>query len=631
MSRVCIENFRCYNEPTEFRLGDLACVIGRNDIGKSALLDALDAFFNDSIDKHDLCTTATSNEIVITCYFEDLPPSLVLDTAVETTLSQESMLNENGELQIKRVFKIGKTLTKATYIVAHYPENQALSGLLSLINSDLKRKAADVEAELTNVDSRKNPDLRQAIRTAVGVETFAPTELKVDGSLDANDNLKKIWPALKKHMPIYSVFKTDKSIDDKDKDVQDPMKQAIKESLAIQEIQDLLTVVEEKVRDISTQVAEATILKLESIDKNIAERMRTEFTKDPGWEKVFDLTLLNESGVPLNKRGSGIKRLVLLSFFQAQAERRQNDTGAPSIIYGIEEPETSQHPGHQQMIIESLIRLSEVENLQVLFTSHSSNLVRELPIEALIYVGQDQEGRRTVGYGLDFENGCEAESVISEIVKTLGVLPNPLDRVKVLVYVEGYHDIKALSLYSKILSDVNPEIPCLLDNMSVAFILTGGSTLKYWINEYFLRDLGKPEIHIYDSDVPEYVTAVAVMNAEGGLRKGFTTAKRELENYLAASAIEGVFRENGNPVVVPEITDDMDVPHAVARILHEASDAPTDWDGLEEKAKSSKASHCKRVLNSRAVELMTVELLRERNGYDEMKGWLNAIQEAIDA
>ncbi|MDP0590091.1 MAG: AAA family ATPase [Candidatus Endonucleobacter bathymodioli] len=61
--------------------------------------------------------------------------------------------------------------------------------------------------------------------------------------------------------------------------------------------------------------------------------------------------------IPINKRGSGVKRLILLNFFRAEAERRQNENNVPSIIYDIEEPETSKHQNHQRKLIEAFIEL----------------------------------------------------------------------------------------------------------------------------------------------------------------------------------------------------------------------------------------------------------------------------------
>ncbi|MHB8392242.1 MAG: AAA family ATPase [Acidobacteriaceae bacterium] len=37
------------------------------------------------------------------------------------------------------------------------------------------------------------------------------------------------------------------------------------------------------------------------------------------------MTLTGDDQIPINKRGSGVRRLVLLSFFRAEAERHRNE------------------------------------------------------------------------------------------------------------------------------------------------------------------------------------------------------------------------------------------------------------------------------------------------------------------
>lgn len=44
---IKIKNFRGYKDETEIELNDLTVFVGKNDIGKSTILEALDIFFND--------------------------------------------------------------------------------------------------------------------------------------------------------------------------------------------------------------------------------------------------------------------------------------------------------------------------------------------------------------------------------------------------------------------------------------------------------------------------------------------------------------------------------------------------------------------------------------------------------
>jgi len=44
---ITLTNFRGYRNPTTIEFNDLTVFVGRNDIGKSTILEALDLFFND--------------------------------------------------------------------------------------------------------------------------------------------------------------------------------------------------------------------------------------------------------------------------------------------------------------------------------------------------------------------------------------------------------------------------------------------------------------------------------------------------------------------------------------------------------------------------------------------------------
>lgn len=54
--------------------------------------------------------------------------------------------------------------------------------------------------------------------------------------------------------------------------------------------------------------------------------------------------IAGDEGIPVNKRGSGVRRLILLNFFRAKVDHRleekKNDCDTGSVIYVIEEPET---------------------------------------------------------------------------------------------------------------------------------------------------------------------------------------------------------------------------------------------------------------------------------------------------
>lgn len=190
-------------------------------------------------------------------------------------------------------------------------------------------------------------------------------------------------------MPLYTLFQSDRKNSDSDDEVQDPMRIAIKEILGDTEIQKTLAKVASIVRTRLKQVADRTLEKLGEMNPEIATSLEPKLPdiENLKWIDVFkNLSITGDNEIPINKRGSGVKRLVLISFFRAEAERRQTESNLPNVVYAIEEPETSQHPEHQRGLIDALKELSEAQNTQVLLTTHSPEIVKRLRFENIFLV-----------------------------------------------------------------------------------------------------------------------------------------------------------------------------------------------------------------------------------------------------
>ena len=119
---LTLENFRAYHTATTIEFSDLTTIIGRNDIGKSCLLEALEIFFNSDvvkIDQADANVFSGSPLVSITAEFTDLPEEITLDAGAPTTLSDEYLLTAGGTLKIARVYDCSKkTPTCETFIIA---------------------------------------------------------------------------------------------------------------------------------------------------------------------------------------------------------------------------------------------------------------------------------------------------------------------------------------------------------------------------------------------------------------------------------------------------------------------------------------------------------------------------------
>lgn len=384
---VKIANFRGYARETKIAMDDLTVFVGKNDIGKSSVLEALDIFFNDGkgavkFDKSDVNVTNQKDgnqETSIAVVFAGLPDKIVIDTAAETTLKDSYLLNSENKLEI--VKKYTGTSGPKIYIKALHPTNSGCSDLLLKKNADLKKMIKQYKLE-EEVDTKNNVSMRAALWSHFSDDLkLQEIEIAV-----AKEDAKTIWSKLSAYMPVYSLFQADRENSDSDSEVQDPLKESVKEVLKDPTLEEELDKVAQKVRKKLDEVATRTVAKLKEVDPEVASSLNPVIPPSESlkWADVFkNVSITGDGDIPINKRGSGTKRLILLSFFRAEAERRLVESGTSGVIYAIEEPETSQHTENQKKLIEALQELSKINDVQVILTTHSPYIVKHLKFENL--------------------------------------------------------------------------------------------------------------------------------------------------------------------------------------------------------------------------------------------------------
>ena len=388
---VKIKNFRSYKDEVRVDIGDLTAFVGKNDIGKSSILEVLDIFFNENkgiikIDKDDINKSALAEEdkeIIITVVFEELPTTIVIDATNQTTLQNEHLLNQDGNLEIiKKYPNAGK---EKVFVKTFHPNHPDCRDLLKKTNAELRAiiSAANIECE--------NRTINAVMRSAIWNHYSDSLQLE-DIEIDVTKgDTKSIWDRLQEYLPLYSLFQSDRKNSDGDSEVQDPLQEAVKQILNNAELRILLSIVATEVESKLREVASSTLEKLNELNSDIANSLNPIIptSENLKWLDVFKkVSIAGDEDIPINKRGSGIKRLILLSFFRAEAERRISERNSPSIVYAIEEPETSQHTEHQKKLITALLTLSEAANTQILLTTHSAVAVKELDFEHIRLVAQ---------------------------------------------------------------------------------------------------------------------------------------------------------------------------------------------------------------------------------------------------
>lgn len=615
IKRLILKNFRIFKETTIIDFDNLTAFIGKNDIGKSTILDALDIFFNGKdaqvkLDREDISKGADSDEILIGVAFENFPQKLIVDVTVPTNLKEEFLLNKDGLLEIHKKYANGDIKKEQVYIVANHPAHESLKDLLTLKISELKQRAQELDVDLSDEDKRIASRIRKAIRNKFIDEDIELEETEIPVN---KEGAKQIWEQLKSYLPLYALFKVDRPNVDQDSEVQDPMKIAITKILREQELQSKLEEVHEKVKRAITEIANETINKLQEMNPEIAQELKP-IVPEPKWESVFKgITISSDEGIPLNKRGSGVRRLILLNFFRAEAEKKKEERNVPNIIYAFEEPETSQHPDHQHKLIDAFLSLSERDDTQIILTTHSPGIAGLLPIENLRFLYK-QNDKVVVEYGSD--------DILEKIAESLGVLPSvdkdKIDKLKLIVCVEGPTDVEFFKRLSKIIDD---DLKVDFENdQRIIIIPLGGSTLKYWVDNHYLRKLGLPEIHIYDGDKEENKTKSEQVNARGDGSKAYTTTKKEIENYVHPKTLEDIFRELSDNALIDRSQEGWVLQWNNLDVVKIIKD-----NGVPLREIKIKEKIC-----TEGIERMSIDLFKELNAYEEVKEWIITIKNILN-
>lgn len=524
LESLTLKNFRAYKGEVKIRISDLTAFIGKNDIGKSSILEALDIFFNNdaiTCSSDDKCIDAEGTEFEISCSFSKFPSEIVIDATASTSLESEYLLNSDGQLEIKKIYPCNLAKIKEkTMIHCIHPSAEGCKDLLLLKRPELKKRADGLGVNSDTYNASISSQIRKAIWNHVRALNLVEQEIQVDA-----EDVKAIYTSLSKYLPTYALFQSDRTSRDDDKEVTDPMKLAINQALveqtaAIEQIKDA-------VRESALATACRTLAKLNEMAPDIAKSLIPEFKAEPKFDSQFKLTIKSDNDIPLNRRGSGVRRLVLLNFFRAEAEKRMQASIKDSIIYAFEEPETSQHPNHQRMLLDAFLALSNTPNCQIILTTHTPSIGGLLPIESLRYV-TEKDGARTV-------EDNEA-SVLDAICQSLGILPEPFSsKASAVILVEGKSDITFLNHICKLYKGAG-YIDTTFQDKNMAIVPTGGcDNLKHWYTMKIIDQFGLPWCVLLDSDIgsQEFEKNQRIVNKlrEKGI-KAYSTRKREPENYI---------------------------------------------------------------------------------------------------
>jgi len=599
---VTVKNFRGYKNQKRIDFDNLTLIVGKNDIGKSTLLEAVDIFFgNHKPDINDLnifCDKETE-KIEIAVEFSNFSMEVDIDAGAKTSLADEFLLNASGNLEIKKIFTPGSTSQPKVYLNVNMPKDVDI--LVVLKNSELKEKAKELSIDASKYTASINNSIRKAIWNDHG--SFLLEEKYID--INKEDG-KKIYEKLELEFPVFTLFSVDRRNTDQDDEIQAPIKASIKELLAGLNAK-LDPIRDEILRELD-KISDGTIKKLAEMNSEVAKTLKCIADK-PAWEKAFSINIESD-GVPLNKRGSGVKRLVLINFFRQEAERKRKQENKVDVFYAIEEPETSQHPDWQMKLFDAFQELTQEDGVQIAITSHHPELCGLVNLDNVRFI-------QKIDDDLLIKTGDENN--YREISNTLGVLPK-LDGVKVIVGVEGPNDVEFFKNIAKVFNVDG-------DNPKILWVPMGGGTLRDYVDKGYLEVLNLPQIHLFDRDADQqYKESVDVLKSKDFWAN--LTEMLTLENYIHPKYYKSIWPDlEGNFIDITNsewlsVWKDKNIPVDLSAFIK------SEFEGGNLKLKNYGKESIKKIF-AKAANNSTESDFKEMKTHHELKVFFDEIKKYL--
>lgn len=635
--QIKLNNFRGYRNIVISLSNGLQMLLGKNDIGKSTIFEALDIFFNDkeasvkiSIDDLNISAKKDSNMISsISCSFALTDDDMICVETLPVNLNEEYLTNAEGLLEVVKEwdFSNGGNPKATTFLICNIPDAIPCE-LLTAKQADLKRKVKELNIE-DNVNQTQNSSMRKGIFTALLLENGAYSCKKIPTKNMLAE--KDIFENISKSFPDFYLFKADRKNSTADDEIQNPMNIAVKRAFETEEIKAKIQEIETIVKKQLNEVNEATIEKLKDLNVDYGSQLLARISTN--WTSAVKNDIIDGNEIPINKRGSGIRRLLLLSYLMVEAEKKSFDRGKKNIIFAIEEPETALHPIMQTKFISQLITLSkenrcefgdempsnadEGRKYQILITTHLPNFVAYARPEQIIYLHKNPEGVVERYSGTDLKDFIQKE---------MGKIP--VIDYKYVMFVEGDNDVEAFRHFSKI-PELKATFDLNADNVNI-IPLKGGNLLKCVEMDYYWK-LPVKQYHLYDGDIPKYKTEVidARCNKDDNKNiRGTVTTLKELENYIPCNLLETKLGLDLSDYREQWHNDDFNI---VEVLLAQSDTSVPQFNKIKAiKESTQKIQAMKSYLNKTILKGVTKQDLETHGVYSEVEGWFKAMKELSD-
>ena len=374
--RIIINNFRGFQH-ADFELQDFNCIIGQNDSGKSTIFAAVDWFFsnNKELAFYDIHSNVRDDqtEISVEIYFSESTPLL-------PRYLEKEFIDKEGLIYVKktvanRQFEDSDFVKPIPYYALRVFKFDGRKELLSFCTlEDLMKECIDIGIQKEFFTERllefqNSTDYRRLSFRAKYGYLIPLMQEALYGYYYTHDyhivEDFKLFPESKWYKWLYEdaeFFLPSFVLYTPHTPINFYLNKLFNNYFSIFE--------DKQTEEISKRISD-------SIDDHIFIEKITSFY-DSNYFPTNSLTPIitgnNLEMIPLQNRGDGFQQKVKNAVFRLYAEEGKTK----SEIYAFEEPETHLHPSAQIKMYETIKRLSEKYKYQVIITTHSPYIVKEL-------------------------------------------------------------------------------------------------------------------------------------------------------------------------------------------------------------------------------------------------------------
>jgi predicted ATP-dependent endonuclease of OLD family len=479
ISKIELFNYRGIKDFREINLSKFSSIVGKNDAGKTIVLNAIGAFLdikNFPITHTDFNNIDNPVDFIFTFSGENLAE--LLSTKIKSKVKKGEGLDEfvsdfvgNNEIVYRRVvFTASKSWSKESILVDDF-ENPELQKLYFKSDEEINIIIEKYKIEIP-VEGKGRNSKAEKIKN---IKLHFSEEPRKNFWLDDEMKISSLFPEVE-------MFKADYGLEADTK---------FKTS-SVTEIEDYFNREEARLEIFKNEISaemqkEAQILKtyMAEYASNLKD---IDITPSISWKdsiKSVDVSFQfigDEKFIPMTHKGTGYRRLFMVARFRYLAEKSKGN----NIIYLIEEPETFLHPTAQLDLLKALKELSE-EN-QVITTTHSPVFAGATDVNGVILCTKDgQSNYENVNAGTE-------QDFLFKIIDELGIKPsfNLRDHFDKILFVEGQNDSIFYKMIAKNILAMNME--------NILILPCGGSSVESFINIEYFKKNGRELFLILDSD-----------------------------------------------------------------------------------------------------------------------------------